>query len=199
MNVIGSKTSPFVRIVRASALELGLDCNFHETSSMLNPTEEDVKLVNEKNPLMKIPILEDGDTRVIESRIIVNYLINKAKEQGADSNINIYLSDQDEHDLSVIYGISDSVLLYFLLGKTTEANLTVGYPARMLARVDHAYNYLNEQKHIGENFGIVELVLITILDFTRATGVYDYSNFSHLTEVHARYSERESLASTIGK
>lgn len=196
MKVIGSKTSPFVRIVRACALELGVECDFHVTSSMLNPTEEDIKLVNEKNPLMKIPILEDGDTRVIESRIIVNYLLKKAKEQGSESLVNTDLSDQDQHDLSVIYGMSDSVLLNYILGKTSDIDLSVGYPARCLMRVGHAYEHLNAQKHIGETFGIVELVLICILDFTKATGVYDWSGHTHLVDIYERYADRESLMTT---
>ena len=56
MKLIGSALSPFVRYTRAVLAELGIEYEYHEVSSMADPTPEDLAYVTKNNPAMKIPI-----------------------------------------------------------------------------------------------------------------------------------------------
>ncbi len=194
MEIIGSVRSPFVRIVRATARELSLDYTFHQTNSALSLTEEETNLVNSGNPLMKIPILKDGDRSVVDSRVIVNYLARKAQEQGTKSDLKTVLNDDDEYALTLIYGISDSILLRYIFGKTTDLNLEEGYLARCLERVKRTLTELDNQKQIGEEFGLVEIALVCILGFAKSMQVCDMSDYKHLNSVYDRYVVRPSFA-----
>lgn len=70
MKLVGSYTSPYVRKARVVLAEKKLDCEFVIDSPWLEDTG-----VPAVNPLGKIPVLVlDDDTRLFDSRVIVEYL-----------------------------------------------------------------------------------------------------------------------------
>ena len=75
MKLCHSQSSPFVRKVKLAAHVLGFagELEFVETNTM--DADDPIRSVN---PLGKIPVLEDGDTILFDSRVIVEYLDSKA-------------------------------------------------------------------------------------------------------------------------
>jgi len=75
MKLCHSQSSPFVRKVKLAAHVLGFagELEFVETNTM--DANDPIRSVN---PLGKIPALEDGDTILFDSRVIVEYLDSKA-------------------------------------------------------------------------------------------------------------------------
>lgn len=75
MKLYGSLTSPFVRVVRMAALELGLGDKVALTPTVVRPTEPNRNFGASVNPLRRVPALEtdDGDV-IIDSRVIVEFL-----------------------------------------------------------------------------------------------------------------------------
>ena len=120
-------------------------------------------------------------------------MIKKAKNQGKTFEIHADLDDEDELNLSTIYGVADSVLLIFLLDKFNGIHSDEGYLGRSKKRIIHALEYLNNKQDIGKNFGVTELVLICTLTFITRTEVYDWSHFDHLVSVYDKYKARDSL------
>ena len=71
MKLLGSTTSPFVRRTRLLLAE-----REHEFVN-LDIYGEDRDLLRGRNPALKIPVLEDGDQKVFDSRVIFRYLSGK--------------------------------------------------------------------------------------------------------------------------
>lgn len=198
MYVFGSLTSPYVRLIRVLAQELSLPCDFKQISSVLSQDVDEAKQVDEHNPLMKVPTLVDGDTRVIESRIIANYLMRKAKKTGSKSAIKTDLNDEEENLLSIIYGISDSVLLIYIMGRVNpDVDVSQGYFARSTQRIESGLSYLDEHLSSDRDFGLVEITLICILDFIKGTKVYDWSNLETLVGVYNKHQDRASVTDSL--
>lgn len=75
MRLMYSPTSPFVRRVRAAAIELGLAGRITLEPVQVLPGRENRAFAEQVNPLRKIPalILDDGQT-LVESAVICQYL-----------------------------------------------------------------------------------------------------------------------------
>jgi glutathione S-transferase len=79
MKLYGSLTSPFVRVVRMAALELGLGDKVVLTPTVVRPTEPNRSFGAAVNPLRRVPALEtDSGESIIDSRVIVEYLNDMA-------------------------------------------------------------------------------------------------------------------------
>ncbi|HMR74839.1 MAG TPA: glutathione S-transferase family protein [Polyangiaceae bacterium] len=72
MQLFGTPRSHYTRVVRVLSLELSLDIEFRDTG---NPGEAQPF---GGNPLMKVPVLHDGDVVVWESDHICRYLVERA-------------------------------------------------------------------------------------------------------------------------
>jgi glutathione S-transferase len=76
MKLMYSQTSPFVRRVRAAAIELGLAERLELVPIQVAPGRENAAYAQDINPLRKIPalVLEDGEGVLIDSAVICEYL-----------------------------------------------------------------------------------------------------------------------------
>jgi glutathione S-transferase len=76
MKLMYSPASPFVRKVRACAIELGLDDKITLEYTKTGPTNKNAVYADTVNPLRKIPslVLEDGKTALFDSVVICEYL-----------------------------------------------------------------------------------------------------------------------------
>ena len=79
MKLYGSLTSPFVRAVRITAIEVGIANEIEFAPTVVRPTEpnHDYGAVN---PLRRVPALETDDGQIfIDSRVIAEFLNKAAK------------------------------------------------------------------------------------------------------------------------
>lgn len=76
MKLMYSQTSPFVRRVRAAAIELGLADRVQLEPVQVAPVRENAAYAQRVNPLRKIPalLLDDGETVLVDSTVICQYL-----------------------------------------------------------------------------------------------------------------------------
>lgn len=195
MQIIGSQPSPFVRIVRITCEELSLPYELLETGAFSSMTAEDAELINSNNPLMKVPVLRDEGKNIIDSRIIVNYLINKFGDQ-ANADFSTTINDDQQNLISIILGVGDAALIRFVFGKTTDLDLEKGYLKRSLNRIEASLSYLNEQSDLGKTFGVPELMLISLLDWFKKRGICDWSMHENLVALYDRYEKRDSIVKT---
>lgn len=192
LKIIGSRTSPFVRTVRATCIELDLDIEFIDIGSFPEMSEEHKQLIHKNNPLMKIPVLIDEGQNVIDSRVIISYLRNKYEAQPVFENS--FDSDiQEQNVLSVIYGIMDAGILRFIMD---GLDMERGYMARSFQRIESGLKYLEEQKQLGSSFGICELTLICALEGLKKREPINWSAYKNLNEIHERLKDRPSFVQT---
>lgn len=102
MKLIGSATSPYVRRTRLLLAAQGLAYEFDD----LNIYGEDRDELRRRNPALKIPVLQDGDELLYDSRVIFRYLSQKLGLAG--------LSWPQENQLTLIDAVNDSMVTLLL-------------------------------------------------------------------------------------
>lgn len=114
MKLFFSPTSPFVRKVRVSAFELGLDQELELLACAAHPVNRDMNIVAH-NPLGKIPtLLTDDGMAIYDSRVICEYLHGLVKGST--------LFPADRTAAIVDQALADGMMDAALLGRT-ESNL----------------------------------------------------------------------------
>lgn len=197
LTIVGSVTSPFVRAVRIACEELDLGYEMELTTFFAKNTQAQEDLVKRVNPLLRIPVLLDGEEVVIDSRIIVSYLIGrygKGKDFGQDFPLTI----AQENRLTTVSGLLDSAVLWFIL-KATQPNIAMdeGYAARSLDRVHTALGWLEGQSALWEEpFGPVSSLLMCALEWMERRGVVRWSGYPNLVDFHRTFRDRESVEKT---
>ena len=187
MKIIGSNTSPFVRIVRVLCAELNIDYTLDLIPPFAKMTAEDISHISKKNPLMKIPILVDCNQTVIDSRIIVNYILRK--------NNSFTLSPDEENVLSIIYGIIDAGILRFIMLQD-GVDLNSGYMKKSYERIEDGFSFLNKQSKLGNNLGLCEIALICCLEWFDKRQIFDWCKFSSIQKIYNSYKNLPSLIQT---
>lgn len=112
MKLIGSSASPYVRRIR-----LLLNDTPH-TFSDLDIYNDDREVLRQHTPIMRIPVLIDGDLTLYDSRIIARYI--------ATEKLNTdMLSWDEENRVSIIDGATDA-LIALLLSKRSGIDIEGG-------------------------------------------------------------------------
>lgn len=125
--IISSERSPFGRICRMFMAAHKIDFNFRILNIV--DSKEDADALALETPINKIPILViDGNQKIFDSRVIINYLVRKYNLPE--------LSLEEENYVSAIYSCLDVSVILFLMkqsGYDLEAqNL---YLTRQKARI----------------------------------------------------------------
>ena len=194
LEIIGSLTSPFVRITRVVCEELGVPYKMDLTKYFGKNTEEQEELVKNNNPLMRVPVLIDQGQTIIDSRVIAAYLI---KTYGQDHDFAARPPSLDEENiLTTIYGIIDAGVLRFIIkNENPDVSLQDGYMERSLERLESGLAWLNQQA-LGQRFALPEAMLICGLEWMKKRDVIDWSSYTNLVKVHSCFFERASLVKT---
>ena len=103
----GSETSPFVRRLRLLFSREGVSYSFEKTSTQ---TPEDRARLKTLSPIMKIPVLRQGEQTIWDSRQIFRHL----QSQG----LHRPLSWEEENDLTAIDGLADTLVNLYLLKRS---------------------------------------------------------------------------------
>ncbi|MCB1782489.1 MAG: glutathione S-transferase [Alphaproteobacteria bacterium] len=193
MLLIGSLSSPFVRMIRALCAELDVDFTFEEMPPFTKMEKSHIARLTQANPLMKIPVLIDGEQSVLESRMIAAYVM--AKKQGLGASFAAPGPVEQENILSVIYGVVDSGILRFIMSGQ-GMDLESGYLKKSLKRMHAGLQFLEAQNTLGQDFGYNEIALICAMEWFEKRGLIDLSSYTRLGEIHALYKDRSCLATT---
>lgn len=197
LKIIGSLTSPFVRSVRIACEELKLNYEMEVTTFFAKNTPEQESFIRNHNPLMRVPVLIDGNNTIIDSRIIINYLL---KQYGNGNNFSSRppLNIREENIITTTYGLIDSGVLRFILQNTqANINMSEGYAARSLERMYSALEWLNTQKEFSEVFGAAESLLICALDWIKKRDIANWSKYDNLVSLHEKFATRDSVIKTM--
>lgn len=103
--LIGSPRSPYVRICRLLLAQHGLDYEFRILNFVDKP--EDAEVLAKETPINRVPILLDGEHKIFDSRVIVNYLSRKHAWRA--------LTWEEENFVSAIYATMEAGVTLFLL------------------------------------------------------------------------------------
>ncbi len=202
MKLYGSVTSPFVRSVRIVANELRVEHEFIEIGPFGKETPEQRSLLKEHNPLIRVPVLVDNDQVVFESRIICNYLLERAGSCPASFRAQYPLSFPEENIISTIQGAIESCTIPFMITRSdADIKAEGGYFERFRQRTQASFDWLNKQlavrpSYFGNKFGVSEAFMIAALEWMQKRQAFDWSEYEKIVDFHHRFLDRESVVKT---
>ena len=190
LKLYGSTTSPYVRRMR-----IWLANTEHEFVNLQIFAETDRQALIEKNPTMKIPMLEDvsDDTTqvVFDSRVIYRYLTDKF----ADPTLNW---DQ-ENQLTLIDSANDSLVQMFILAnsdiKPDEEKL---FFKLQKERVNAVLVQLNDMAAKGEfnSWNYPAVCLYCLIDWIEFRQLHNMQGLTHLLAFHDDNAQRIEVTAT---
>ncbi len=133
MKLVGSYTSPYVRKTRVVLAEKKIDYEF-----VIDSPWTDSSGVPDLNPLGKIPVLVlDDDTRLFDSRVIVEYL------DGVAPNNKLLPAPARERALvkrweALADGLIDAAVAILLEGRRADGERSEGWIARQQLKIERA-------------------------------------------------------------
>lgn len=196
MKLYQSPTSPYARIVRAAAMEKGL-----EDKIELVAAREPGAGLADLNPLDKIPTLvtDDGET-LIESKLICQYLdgLGEPRLYPADPGARRRVLQQE----AVVQGVMDAVVLRRMETRREDSEQSDWWIDRQMRKIERGLAKIEDE--IEDFTGadtIVPIALCCALEFmdrlTPHVPEFDWRGaHPKLAAWHEGYSEKPAMAAT---
>lgn len=186
LKLYGSTTSPYVRRIRMLLANVE-----HDFISMQIFAGKDRDHLMSKNPTLKIPMLEDGEDIIYDSRVIFRYLAEKYSLPS--------LTWQQENLLTVIDSINDSLVQLLLLQRSEiHSDDDKLYFKLQDERVTHAFSHLNDAVEQGAfvHWEYPAICLFCLVDWTAFRQLHELNSYPSLLEFVADHKERIEASAT---
>jgi len=201
----------FSRKVRIVLEEKGLPCESRVEGSSRQRSPDSFSAIN---PVLKVPVLIDGDLTLFESDLIIEYLLRKypgnapggAAPPLAAEMTRVARHWEDAKTLVVINDAADTMLNLRYWKANGLAVEAVDYGRKQQTRFHSCLDWL-EQRATSEGFipgtfSIQDIALICALDYVDARGEYlegllEWRGRPRIEAIVARYRERPSMKATV--
>lgn len=194
MRLLGTTTSPYVRRVRAVALELGVPFELVDTFTDAGQAE-----LRALNPLWKVPAVELEGRAIFDSRVITEHML---REHGPGPLAAVDESDVDARNMvTVIDGALDALINTFYLQRDGVTAAQASYVSKQHERAAAALGWVEARVDGGwltraRAFGLPELALVTTLEWMRFRDTYPVERHPGLVRCMEQHAGRASLVAT---
>ncbi len=186
MILYGSQTSPFVRRLRLLLPQEQYD--FRQIDIFATSSREKLKQLS---PLLKLPILQIGETAVWDSRVIFNELVR----QGYHAPLSL----GEENLLTAISDCSDS-LIQILLAQRSKIIFSPGSPlyTSHFERVANTMEFLDSQVRDGQfsKWNFLAMSLYAMVDWIDFRSLVSLAEYSALLEFRNRNKNEARIGIT---
>lgn len=185
MKLIGSRTSPYVRRIR-----LLLHDTPHEFLH-LNIYAEGRDELRRNSPVLKVPVLVDGDREIYDSRVIARYL---GAQQGSGP-----LTWEQENQLTLIDGANDSCVTLLLSKKSgLDVDADLEFWNLQRERIMATMRTLNAMVEAGEfpDWNYPAICLFCLVDWMDFRNLLDFSEVASLLAFRDQHSQQPGVADT---
>jgi glutathione S-transferase len=199
MKLIGSYTSPFARKVRIVLAEKKIEYEFVIDSPWLAGSK-----VPSLNPLGKIPVLMlDDDTRLFDSRVIVEYIDNVTPNNKLFPPTNRERTEVKRWE-ALADGICDAAATAFLEGKRPAGQRSNEWILRQRDKVTRGLEFmageLGEKSFcMGTHISMADLATGTALGYLcfRFADINWQEAHPNLAKLYDKLMQRPSFADTV--
>ncbi|MFT4937944.1 MAG: glutathione S-transferase [Paraglaciecola sp.] len=186
LKLYGSTTSPYVRRLR-----IWLANTEHEFVNLQIFADRDREILAQKNPTLKIPMLEDSQHTIFDSRVIFRYLSTKLDYPS--------ISWHQENQLTLIDAANDSLVQMFLLAKSDiKADEQILFFKLQKERVNLVLKELNslvEQQHFSA-WNYPAISLFCLIDWIEFRELHNLHGLTALRDFHAENIQRIEVTAT---
>jgi glutathione S-transferase len=195
MKLYGTLTSPFVRRVRAVALELGVEVQLVDVSQ-----PHGQELLAAISPIAKVPVAELDGSLWFDSHAIVAEML-AARGHGT-LRVPKSFTAAESNFMVAVDGALEPAIRQFYFRRDKLAIDDLPYMVKERERVRAVMTWLERQVRPPwctrqDGFGLAELWLITALDWMTYRDAYPVDDHPRLLEVRAAHRERASLRETL--
>jgi len=200
----------FSRKVRIVLAEKGLPYDSRVEGSSRQRSSESFAVMN---PVLRVPVLIDGDLTLFESDLIIDYLLKNYPGNAPDGAAPPLAADitrnahhwEDAKTLAVLNDAADTMLNLRYWKANGLAVETVDYGRKQQARFHSCLDWLEQQAtsdgFIPGVFSIQDIALICALDYIDARGEFlkgllEWRGRPHIEAIVSRYRERPSMKAT---
>lgn len=179
MQLFGSTTSPYARRLRLFMQDIA-----HEFVHVDIFNSRDRAGIQRDNPTLKIPMLKDGEQTVLDSGNIYRYLQDKL---GAPS-----LTWDQQNLLTIIDAANESLVQLLILSRSEiDVSSDKMYFRIQRERLDVVFSHIEQKAQQGafDNWDYLSMSLFCLLDWVMFRQLHDISSFTHLSKLHARWSQ----------
>jgi glutathione S-transferase len=185
MKLIGSNTSPYVRRIRLLLADTPHD--FVHLDIYGEGRDE----LRRNNPTLKIPVLQDGDRDIYDSRVIARYLGEKSGQGSIDWD--------QENQLTLIDGANDSCVTLLLARKSgLDVEADVMFWSLQRERIMTTLRTLNAMVEGGEFAGwdYPAVCLYCLVDWMQFRELVDFTGVEGLLAFRDQHRHETNVADT---
>ncbi len=200
-----SPNSPLSRKVRVVLHETGLEFEGDAQSEHRDP--DSFKAVN---PILRVPVIEDGSHRLFESDLIIDYILATYPSKQPNTTQRVPLADglyrdgpeqwADKETLAILNAFGDSVANLLFLEREGVKRTEVPYLQRQATRIQSCLDWL-EERATPEGFlpgvlSVQDISLISWWEWLNIRGVTDLGELPKLAALVAYHADRPSFIET---
>lgn len=147
-----------------------------------------------ETPINKVPVLIDGDQKIFDSRVIVNYLTKKHDLRS--------LSVDEENIVSAIYGALDAgVILFLMREEGFDINGDGFFLSRQRARIPNGLEYVASWAQTldptkREDWNYPSMALYSFLYWAQARRLLDLKEYPRFATFVDRFKNAPGVAIT---
>lgn len=203
-----SDASPFARAVRILLHEMDVPFEGDQLNALRSANE-----FAAVNPGITIPVFDDGQLSLFDSKVIIQYLFETyAEPTPAESDpvplLGVWVRPQSKWEdlklLSLLESLTETMVAVYLIdrsmGEVGMNSADVGYIQRHRERIDSLLSWLDEratdQGFVPGYFSIMDIQLISALGFADARDVFDWRGHANLEAVVSAFAGRPSIKIT---
>ena len=171
MKLLITTTSPYARKARIVAREKSVSCE----EVVAVPWNDAPEVVN-SNPLRKVPVLIDGEDRLVDSRVICEYL------DGVDGAPRFLPADgvgraRVQARAALVEGAMDACLTFAMAKRIAPSMGDEAWKSWLMGKTAKTIDYLEataEQCHGGDDVDMADVALASFLSFLDFRSLMDW-------------------------
>ena len=184
---------------RIAFYEAGADAAYFEVDPKTKRVQGDNSDFYAVNPLGLVPTLRTDDGVVLtENAAILQYVA----ERLVDSHIGAKPGMERARLQQWLCFIGTELhkgLFTPLLGKTVPAEVKAYTLEKYLSRLDYLNKYMEGREFVLDHFSVADAYLTTVLNWSIATPMIDYSRYPAVTAYLERMKKRPSVAKALAE
>ena len=184
---------------RIALYEAGQKANFIEVDPKTKKVVKDNSDYYAINPLGLVPVVRTDDGVILtENAAILQHVAERLAESGIGARPGIERSKLQQWLCFIGTEVHKS-LFTPLLGKTTPAEVKAYTLEKYLSRLEHLDNYLKGREYLLEHFSVADAYLTTVLNWSIATPMIDFSKYPNVMAYLERMKKRPAVAKALAE